>query len=192
MTILAAQEYLDEVRRSMAGMSPVVRADVLRELQGHIAEASAANGGNVAASLAALGPAKEVGRRYRDLYGYGASYKVLFAAIAFALAVPSIPVLVAGPDSLFPFTLSIFFVIGAAAWVIWVSVAAGSRAGSYVGIAAMVGRLTAFGLSLSIQADADVAAGGLAIVFAVAALFALLGWIPGTAKKTWEGPTGEI
>jgi hypothetical protein len=188
----AVDEYLNQVRRSMAGMTRAVREDILRELQGHIAEVSAANGGNVTASLAALGPAREVGRRYRDLYGYGTAYKILFAAIAFVLAVPSIPVLFAGPDSLFPFNLSILFVIGAVAWVIWVSVAAGSRAGSLSGVAAMVGRLAAFGSSFAAQPSADVTAGGLVIVFAVAALFVLLGWIPGTAKRTWKGPRGEI
>jgi hypothetical protein len=184
-------QYLAEVRRAMAGMSPAVREDIVRELRGHLVESTAANGGNAGASIAALGPAREVGRRYRDLYGYGSAYKVLFAAIAFLLAIPSVPVLVSGPETTFPFSLSILFVLAAAAWLIWVSVAAGSRVGLVSGVAGMVGRLGAFGVSLA-QPGATATPAGTAVVLAVAVLFVLLGWMPGTAKKTWSGPKAEL
>src|SRR5207247_7561589 len=88
-----SDEYLGPVRRAMAGMEPGVGKDILRELGSHIAESTAANGGNVSASLAAVGSAQEVGRYYRELYGYGRSFKILFAAIAFFLAFLSVPVL---------------------------------------------------------------------------------------------------
>lgn len=187
-----AEAYLADVRRAMAGMSAAVREDIVRELRGHIAEAVATNGGNVNASIAALGPAKEVGRRYRELYGYGTGYTALFAAIAFLVAVPSIPVLVVGTEGLFPFFLSIPFVIGAAGWIMWVSVRAGSRAGVLAGAAGMTGRLAAFGVAVVTQPGADVAVGGLGLLVAVSIAFVFLGWIPGTAKKTWSGPRGEL
>src|SRR2546427_6133590 len=47
-------EYLEQVRRAMSGMEPGVRDDILRELRGHIAESTAANGGNVSASPVAV------------------------------------------------------------------------------------------------------------------------------------------
>ncbi len=106
-------EYLGQVRRAMIGMAGPVRDDILRELRGHIAESAAANGGNVHASLEALGSPREVGRRYREIYGYGTAFKIVFAAVAFLLAIPSVPVLVVGPETVFPFTLSIVFVIAA-------------------------------------------------------------------------------
>jgi hypothetical protein len=185
-------QYLAEVRRAMAGMSPAVREDIVRELRGHLVESTAANGGNAGASIAALGPAREVGRRYRDLYGYGGVYKVLFAAVALLLAIPSVPVLVSGPETSFPFSLSILFVLAAAAWLIWVSVAAGFRVGIVSGIAGMVGRLGAFGVSALTQPGATTTPAGAAIVVVVSILFVLLGWIPGTAKKTWSGPKAEL
>lgn len=184
--------YLAEVRRAMAGMAPVVRDDILRELRGHITESMAANGGDMDASLVALGPAREVGRRHRDLYGYGASYKILFAGIAFALAVPSVPVLAAGPESLFPFALSIIFVVVAAAWILWVSLSAGSRAGVASGIAGMTGRLLGFGIAAATQAGAVTSPAGLGLFFVVSAMFVLLGWIPGTAKKAWSRPEPSL
>src|SRR5438132_676381 len=91
---------------------------ILRELRSHIAESTAANGGNVNASLVAVGSAEDVGHHYRELYGYGRSYKNLFAAIAFLLAFPSVPVLAVGTESVFPYALSIVFLVLAAVWIL--------------------------------------------------------------------------
>ena len=188
----AADAYLNEVRRSMAGMANPIREDILRELRGHIAESSAANGGNMSASLAALGSAREVGHRYRELYGYGTLFKILFSAIAIVLGILSLPVLLIGTDVAFPLLLSLVFVIAAAAWILWVSVRAGYRVGITVGLAAMSGRLIAFGALVATQPDAITTSGGLSILFAVSFLFVLLGWIPGTAKKAWSAPRAEL
>src|SRR5213078_2571871 len=143
--------------------------DILRELKGNIAESSAANGGNMSASLAALGSAREVGHRYRELYGYGTLFKILFSAIAMVLGIVSLPVLLLGTDVAFPLLLSLVFVL-----------------------AAMSGRLIAFGALVATQPDAITTSGGLSILFAVSSLFVLLGWIPGTAKKAWSAPRAEL
>src|SRR5256886_16222333 len=119
--------YLEQVRRAMSGVEPGVRDDILRELRSHIAESTAANGGNVNASLAAVGCGGGVGRHYRELYGYGRAYKTQFAPIASFLAFLSVPVPAAGAESLFPYAFSIVFLVIAAAWVLLVSVAAGAR-----------------------------------------------------------------
>src|SRR5256714_5250566 len=156
----ADDEYLGQVRRAMMGMAGPVRDDILRELRGHIVESSAANGGNVHASLEALGSPRDVGRHYREIYGYGTGFKLMFAAIAFFLAVPSVPVLVVGPETVFPFTLSIVFVVAAAAWILWVGVAAGTQAGIVAGLAGMVGRTAAFGAVAFRASGAFTSAGG--------------------------------
>src|SRR6267143_1270583 len=125
----ADDDYLSQVRRAMMGMTGPVRDDILRELRGHIADSTAANGGNVNASLASLGSPREVGRHYREIYGYGTAYKLIFAAID-------------------------------------------------VVVLREPGAITS--------------AGGLGLLVAVSLLFVLLGWIPGTAKKAWSGPMGEL
>jgi len=185
-------EYLEQVRRAMSGMEPRVRDDILLELRGHIAESAAANGGNVNASLAAVGSPDEVGRRYRELYGYGRSYKILFAAIAFFLALPSVPVLAVGTESLFPYALSILFLVVAAVWILWVSVTAGSRVGILAGVTAMVSRFAAFGVAAITLAGAETSATGMGLLIAVSVMLVLLGWIPGTAKKAWAAPRAEL
>src|SRR5439155_1684751 len=140
---------------------------VERELRGHIVESSAANGGNVHASLEALGLPRDVGRHYREIYGYGTAFKLMFAAIAFLLAIPSVPVLVIGSETVFPFTLSIVFVVAAAAWILWVGVAAGTQAGIVAGLAGMVGRISAFGAVAFRESGAITSAGGLGLLVAV-------------------------
>src|SRR3989441_10212353 len=55
----APDEYLDEVRHAMAGMEPKVRGRILLELRRHLAQATAANGGDVHASLGAIGSAED-------------------------------------------------------------------------------------------------------------------------------------
>ena len=185
-------DYLDRVRRAMAGMEPTVRDDILRELRSHIAESTAANGGNVGTALSGLGSPSEVGRHYREIYGYGRAVRILFTAVAFLLAIPSIPVLAVGEQGLFPFGLSLVFLVIVAAWVLWVSVAAGSRAGLIAGVAAFAARVIAFGAAAASQPGASVSPGGIGLLLAASAMLVLLGWLPGTAKKVWSGPRAEL
>src|SRR2546427_9999887 len=186
------EEYLEQVRRAMSGMEPEVRDAILLELRSHIAESTAANGGNVNASLAAVGSPDDVGRRYRELYGFGRWYKVLFAIIAFVLAIPSVPVLAVGPESVSPYALSILFLAVVAAWILWVSVAAGSQAGVLAGVAAMISRFAAFGVVAATLAGAETSQAGLALLVSASVMLLVLGWIPGTAKRAWSAPRVEI
>src|SRR3989442_2610991 len=59
------EEYLEQVRRAMSGMEPRVRDDILRELRSHIAESTAANGGNRNATLVADRAPADVRPHYR-------------------------------------------------------------------------------------------------------------------------------
>ncbi|HKW42640.1 MAG TPA: hypothetical protein VJP06_00500 [Thermoplasmata archaeon] len=188
----SAEEYLGSVRRAMVGMEPSVRDDILQELRSHVTESVSANGGNVGAALSALGSPTEVGRRYRDVYGFGRVYRFLFAVISFLLALPSIPVLAAGDQSIFPLNLSILFLIVVAAWVMWVGVAAGSRAGLAAGVAALVGRFAAFGLVAATQPGAVTTLGGIGLLVAASVALVILGWLPGTAKRAWSSPRAEL
>src|SRR5207247_9753033 len=97
-------EYLGQVRRAMMGMAGPVRDDILRELRGHIAESAAANGGNVHTSLEALGSPRDVGRHYRESYGYGTPSKIVFAANALLLSIRLVPVLVIMTEMVCPLT----------------------------------------------------------------------------------------
>lgn len=188
--------YVAEVRSAMAGMEPSVREDILKELRSHLAESSAANGGDTVRAVRAMGPPGAVGREYRRLYGYGRAFELLFALVAAGLAALSIPVLqgstdLSGVAAYMPSLLSFPFLVAAIVWLLWVSVSAGSRAGLYAGIAAFVGRV---GAALVVRAASSgiVTAEGLAVLVLSSALLALLGWLPGTAKRAWSRPHAEL
>ena len=186
------EDYLASVRRSMRGMDPRVREDILRELRSHVAEATAANGGDVGRALAAMGSPGEVGRSYRALYGYGRAIQAGFIALAALFAVFSVPVLTAGDLNAFPSILSVPILVVLVGWLLWVSAAAGSRVGLLAGIVACVVRLGAAGLASALQGGAVVLFGGALFFGASSALLILLGWLPGTARKAWGRPPSGL
>jgi len=137
-------------------------------------------------------PPREIGRRYRGLYGYGRSFKILFLAVAVALAIPSVPVLSASTEGLFPYTLSLLFLALVAAWTIWVSVAAGFRTGLAAGLAAAASRVLALSVPILLGRGTAFTWEGLALFLGSSGTLVLLGWLPGTAKNAWSGPRVDL
>ncbi len=188
----SADEYLTEVRRSMAGMDPRVRDDILRELRSHVVEASAANGGDPTRAVAGMGAPREVGRSYRSLYGYGRGFQILFIAVAAILSVLSVPVLVSSDTGPFPSLLSLPVLAILLGWLLWVSVAAGARVGLFAGLVSFAVRILAVVAVDVTQIGASTVPGGLLFFVVSSALLVLVAWLPGTAKKVWAGPVAEL
>ncbi len=184
-------EFLARVQASMGGMEPRVRDDILRELASHVSE-GAARGNDPQTALAAMGDPRRIGREYRALYGYGRVFVLLFAAVAFLLAIPSAPVLQVTQEFPIPNLLAVPCLIALVAWLLWVSVAAGSRAGLLAGIAAFVGRLLLEVALIVTPPNPSPTLGGLGLFVVVGILIVLLGWLPGTAKKVWSTPAGNL
>ncbi len=185
-------EYLGQVRRSMVGMNARVRDDILKELESHVAESAAARGGDVRSALAELGPAPRVGRGYRQVYGFGAAFVILFAAVAFLLALPSSPILEVSQEFPIPNALALPFLLALVAWILWVSVAAGSRAGLLAGIAAFAGRGLVETWLVVTPPNPTPTLAGLILFLLAGVVLVLLGWLPGTAKKAWSKPSGDL
>ncbi len=185
------EEFLARARSSMTGMEPRVRDDILRELASHVSEA-ATRGVDAHATLVAMGDARHIGREYRSLYGYGRVFVLLFAGLAFLLAIPSSPVLQVTQEFPVPNLLAIPCLVALVAWLLWVSVAAGSRAGLVAGIAAFAGRTLLQVLLLVTPPYPSPTAGGLGLFLLAGVLLVLIGWLPGTAKKAWSGPSGNL
>ncbi len=183
-------DYLGRVRRALAGMDRKVRDDIVRELGANLTESVRVNGGNVAAAIASLGPPAEVARPYREVYGYGRGYRAAFAVLAAILGIASLPVLLPGPEfgaaSIAPaIGLSVLIV-----FLLWVSVAAGARAGLVAGTAAAIARIGGF-LVLNLPYQYYDRA-GVTLLLVVSALLVLLGWLPGRAKKVWKAPEAAL
>ncbi len=191
--MISIDGYLEQVRRGLAGMDPVVQQDVLRELRSHLHESVASNGGNLDAAIAGLGDPATVARRYRDLYGYGPGYRAVFAAVAGLLGVLSVPVLFGGEEVIFPLFLSAVFLLVEIIVLMWVSVRAGNQAGLVAGGTGFAGRIIGLGIGAAAQHGGSVAtAEGLALFLAVSFLLIALGWLPGQAKRAWRKPGAEL
>lgn len=185
-------EYLARARASMVGMEPRVREDILRELASHLSETAADHGEGARAALAAMGDPVLIGREYRKLYGYGRAFVFLFAGIAFLLAIPSSPVLQVTQEFPIPNLLAIPCLIALVAWLLWVSVAAGSRAGLLAGIAAFLGRVGLEAALILAPPNPLPTAVGFLLFLVAGVILVLIGWLPGTAKKAWSKPSGDL
>ena len=191
--MISIDAYLTEVHRGLGGMDPVVRKDILLELRSHLTDSVGANGGNLSAAIQALGDPASVARRYRELYGYSSSYRVLFYAIAGIVAAFTVPVLFVGEAGIFPFFVSAIFLSVEFIFLIWVSTAAGNRAGLLSGVVAVVGRLAGFGGAVAANRETFlITPEGLAAFVLVSLLLIFVGWIPGKAKQAWRRPPPEL
>lgn len=185
-------DYLASVRSSMLGMDPKVRDDILKELRSHLTETLAANGEDAGHALAALQAPAEVGREYRRVYGFGNGFKLLFVAAAALLAVLSAPFLSVGPDGAVPNGFALVGLVALVAWLLALSVLAGSRVGLYAGVAALAVRTAvALVLAASYPGPTIELAGGISLALANV-LLVFLGWLPGTAKKAWSKPSADL
>ena len=186
------EDYLARARSAMIGMEPRVRDDILRELASHISEAAADSTGGPRGALAELGDPTETGHEYRRVYGYGRVFVLLFAAIAFLVALPSAPIVQVTQEFPIPNALALPSLVGLVAWLLWVSVAAGSRAGLFAGVAAFLGRIAVEVALLVAPPNPTPTGAGLTLFVVAGLLLVLIGWLPGTAKKAWSRPRGDL
>lgn len=191
--MMSVDGYLDQVRRRLAGMDGAVRGDILRELRSHLAESAKAGTAGLDEAIRGLGDPATVARRYKELYGYGAAYRLLFTAVAAAVAVFTIPALFTTEETVFPFGLSVLVLIGEVILLIWFSAQAGNRAGLVAGIAGCAGRLLAFGGAYAAnRAESLVTPEGLALFLLVSVMLIVIGYVPGRAKQAWRKPGAEL
>lgn len=188
------EAFLRDVDANLVGMDRAVREDIVRELRSHLADAVAAEGSGPATAIRDLGSPREVGRRYKDVYGYGRPFRALFTVVALLLAVPTLPVLGAfAADTQVPDLYAVPAVAVLAAFLIWVSVRAGSQAGLYAGLAAAGGRLGLLFLLAVLGSSSVIATpDGLAAFAAVSTILVVLGWLPGEARKRWKPSGAEL
>ncbi len=181
----AVDEYLRRVSRGLAGMDRRVREDVLRELRSHLTDA--AREMDEVRALAAAESPEVVAARYKEMYGYGRPFQILFVAAAAILAVFTLPLLYFfGAGTTESFAVAIALLVALVGYLLWVAVIAGSRVGLLAGIAAAVARLVAV-LALGAIADAVVATiGGWALFAISSGLLVFVGWIPGRARERWR------
>jgi len=181
---MTVDEYLRRVARGMAGMDRRVRDDALRELGSHLADAAREQG--EAQALASAEPPEAVAARYKEMYGYGRTYVAVFAAIAAALAVPTLPLLLYGGEGVLAFAATLVFLFVLVAWLMAVAVKAGSTAGLVAGAAACASRFASLAVLLAAGSAEVRDANGWVLFTVVSVLLVAIGFLPGRAKEKWR------
>ena len=177
--------YVQRVARGLAGMDRRVRADVLRELRSHLADAGAET--DEARAVSAAEPPAEVAARYKRMYGYGRAFQTAFVALAIALAIPTLPLLLYG-DVLprLANAAAVAFLVLLVAYLMGVALAAGWKVGLVAGMAACASR---FGTLAALGAVAGAVvpdASGWLLFTASSLLLIVIGFVPGAAKERWQ------
>ncbi|MFQ6059755.1 MAG: hypothetical protein ACE5KV_00460 [Thermoplasmata archaeon] len=182
------EAYLADVRRHLIGMDPAVRKDILEELRAHVFDMARETQQSVDEVLSKMDSPREVGKNYRELYGYGLAFRVLFAVVAALISVLSVPIFLPSFEGVEgPVWLSVIFFGLVTLYLIWVSVIAGKRVGMYSGILACGTRFITIGLMLGYYSEAVVGGFVGVLSFAISSLFLIgIGYLPGEAKKRWE------
>jgi uncharacterized membrane protein len=184
--------YVGQVKRRLWGVDARMRADILAELGNHLSDAVADAGGDASVALSGLQSPKELARHYREIYGYGTPFKVMFAVLAAVLAVPTVYLpQMSGFQAFDPVLIPSLFLLVAVVYLIWISVAAGKVVGAACGAVACIVRLATLGALLT-GGGALVDSGGLGLAGFVATSLALIlvGYLPGERKEKWV--RGEV
>lgn len=188
------ESYLRQVNAGLVGMDAKIRSDIVNELRAHIQDLVRANNGDVNAAMIQLEPPAQVARRYKQLYGYGTIFKIIFIVLAGIVAALTLPVVqIRGEEVTIPVMLSLVFLAILVVVLALVGMKAGKNVGLVAGLAACVVRLGLFGaLYVAGGSGVVVEAGGAGLFVLVSILLIFIGYIPGEAKARWSGPKGEI
>ncbi len=190
----AIDAYIYSMRKHLRGMDPKVVSDILNELRVHVSDMAAESGITVEEAISQMETPRVMAKSYKELYGYGFAVKLLLTAVAILISIPSLPLfLPASEIAEDPVWLSVFFFGVAAFYLIWLSVVAGKHVGLYAGVSGCVTRFIVLGLMFIFYSEADLGGTMGIISFAVSSMLLIaIGYLPGEAKKRWEGKSPVI
>jgi len=179
------ERYLKSVKRWMFGMPRKTKKGIIDELRSHITESALAMGGPSAieAVLRVLDPPRKTAKRYKQIYGYGLLFKVLFVIIIIFLSIWTVPIWeVVNPDFSTTFVFLILIVV-----LFLVGSKAGKRMALIGGISAFMTRFIILGLIAAIAGEHGIVQGGSAFVFFLASvLLVIVAYLPARTLEKWE------
>jgi hypothetical protein len=177
--------YLSSVKRWMFGMPRKVKKGIIEELRGHIMESAQVMGGPSAIESVVRGmePPRKMAKRYKQIYGYGLFFKILFVIIIIFLSIWTVPVWeVAIPDFSTTFVFLILIVI-----LFLVGSKAGKRMALVIGFSAFLTRFIVLGLIAAAAGEYGIIQGGGAFVFFLSSvLLVLIAYLPARTIEKWE------
>lgn len=187
------EQYLSKVDFHLIGMAKNVRKDIVAELKVHILDSVKELGGlseeNVQSAISKMADPKEIAARYKQIYGYAQSFKILFAIGGFLLAILTLPVLPAFEGYIYiPMGISSFLLVLVIFYLIYVSIKAGKMVGLAVGIVSSLSRISYLLIMYITQKNTVVinSLESIVVFLLISLIMVLIGYLPGGTKEKWE------
>ena len=182
-------EYIAKVRFHLLGLSEKDKENILKELKNHISESSKKgneiDGAKVKKKIAELGSPRKMAIKYKDVYEYSLTFKLLFVTFGGFLSTFTIPISVYGYLS--TVVLSITFL-----YIAYVSLRTNKRFGGVLGAVCGIERLAVLGMFLTASKGYSIGDSYGIISFALVSLIMpMVGFLPAYYKGSYKESIGE-
>ncbi len=179
------ERYLSRVKLWMFSMSRKTKKGIIQELRSHIVESVEAAGGPEmeASVIAEMDSPRKAAKMYKQIYGYGLPFRILFIFVVIFLSILTVPVWeVANPNFSTGFMFLLLILV-----LFYVGSKAGKRMALGAGISAMLTRFIVLGLIAGLFGEHGIVLGGGGFLFFLSSVLLIpIAYLPARALEKWE------
>jgi hypothetical protein len=179
------EHYLSRVKLWMFSMPRKTKKGIIQELRSHIIESAQAAGGPEMepSVIAEMDSPRRAAKMYKQIYGYGLPFRILFIFIVIFLSLLTIPVWeVANPNFSTGFMFLLLILV-----LFYVGSKAGKRMALGVGVSAMLTRFIVLGLIAGLFGEHGIIQGGGGFLFFLSSILLVpIAYLPARALEKWE------
>jgi hypothetical protein len=179
------ERYLSRVKLWMFSMPRKTRKGIIQELRSHIVESATAAGGPEmeASVISEMDTPRKAAKMYKQIYGYGLPFRILFIFIVIILSILTVPVWeVANPDFSTGFMFLLLIVV-----LFYIGSKAGKRMAFGAGVTAMLTRLILLGILAGLFGERGIIQGGAGFLFFITSVLLIpIAYLPARALQKWE------
>ncbi|UCG69695.1 MAG: hypothetical protein JSV09_01335 [Thermoplasmata archaeon] len=179
------ERYLSRVKLWMFSMPRKTKKGIIQELRSHIVESAQAAGGPEMepSVIAEMDTPRKTAKMYKQIYGYGLPFRILFIFIVIFLSVLTVPVWeVANPDFSTGFMFLLLILV-----LFYVGSKAGKRMALGAGISAMLTRFIVLGIIVGLFGEHGIIQGGVGFLFFITSILLIpIAYLPARALQKWE------
>ncbi len=179
------ERYLSKVKLWMFSMPRKAKKGIVEELRSHIAESAFAMGGPdmEGAVVSGMETPRKTAKMYKQIYGYGMPFKVIFVFFTIFLAIFTVPIWeVANPNfsTVFVYLILILFLF-------FVGSRAGRRMALTVGISACLTRFIILGLIVAAAGEHAIIQGAGSASYTWSTLLLIpIAYLPARVIEKWQ------
>jgi hypothetical protein len=182
-------EYIAKVKFHLLGLSEKDKENILKELKNHISESSKkgdeVDDDKVKKKIRELGSPRKMAIKYKDVYEYSPSFKLLFVIIGGLLSAFTVPISVYGYFS----TIILFITF---LYITYISLRTNKRLGSILGAICGIERFVVLGMFLAVSKEYSIGDLYNIVSFILVSLIMLtVGFLPAYYKESYKESVGE-